>query len=140
MVGDVQVTVDGRLQFAAALVRPTAQLLFGEQSKPAFRQVQPGGAGGREVNLEAGPFGEPVADQRRLVGGIVVRNQVHVEPGGRLGLDGIEELAEFHGKMALVALANELAGSGIQRGEGGAGFSHRVQGSFQAPITWAVAS
>ena len=48
-------------------------------------QVQPGGAGGREVNLEAGPLGEPVPDQRRLVGGVVVRNQVHLQPGGHLG-------------------------------------------------------
>ena len=37
---------DGSLQFAAALVHPTAQLLFGEQPKPALHQVQPGGAGG----------------------------------------------------------------------------------------------
>ena len=61
------------------------------------------------MDMEAGPLGEPVPDQRRLVGGVVVRNQVHVQPGGHRGLDGIEELAEFHGPVAPVALANHLA-------------------------------
>ena len=28
------------------------------------------------MNMEAGPLGEPVPDQRRLVGGVVVGNQV----------------------------------------------------------------
>ena len=57
-VGDVQVTVDGSLQFTAALMHASisAQLLFGEQPKPALHQVQPGGAGGREMNMEAGPL------------------------------------------------------------------------------------
>ena len=49
--------------------------------------------------MEAGPLGEPAPDQRRLVGGVVVRNQVHVQPGGHLGLDGIEKLAELHGPV-----------------------------------------
>ena len=108
----------------------TAQLLFGEQPKPALHQVQPGGAGGREVDMEAGPFGEPVPDQRRLVGGVVVRNQVHVQPGGHLGLDGIEELAELHGPVAAVALANHLAGPGVQSGEEGRGaVAHVIMGA-----------
>ena len=59
-VGDVQVAVDGSLQFGAALMHAPAQLLFGEQTEPALHQVQPRGAGGREMNMEAGPLGEPV--------------------------------------------------------------------------------
>ena len=77
-----------------------------------------------------GPFGEPVPDQRRLVGGVVVRNQVHVQPGGHLGLDGIEELAELHGPVAAVALANHLAGPGVQSGEEGRGaVAHVIMGA-----------
>ena len=49
-VGDVQVAVDGSLQFGAALMHAAAQLLFGEQTEPALHQVQPGGAGGCEVH------------------------------------------------------------------------------------------
>ncbi len=117
LVGDLQVAVDGSLQLGAALVHPTAQLLFGEQPEPALHQVQPGGAGGREMNMEAGPFGEPVPDQRRLVGGVVVRNQVHVQLSGHRELDGIQKLAELQGPVAAVALANHLAGLGVQSGK-----------------------
>ena len=77
-VGDVQVAVDGSLQFGSALMHAAAQLLFGEQTEPALHQVQPRGAGGCEVHMEAGPLGKPVPDQRRLVGGVVVRDQVDV--------------------------------------------------------------
>ena len=52
------------------------------------------------MNMEAGPPGEPVPDQRRLVGGVVVGNQVHVQLGGHLGLDSIEKLAELQGPVA----------------------------------------
>ena len=37
-VGDVQVAVDGSLQFGAALMHAPAQLLFGEQTEPARKQ------------------------------------------------------------------------------------------------------
>ena len=112
-VGDVQVAVDGSLQFGSALMHAAAQLLFGEQTEPALHQVQPRGAGGCEVHMEAGPLGKPVPDQRRLVGGVVVRDQVDVEVGGHLGLDGIEEFAELHGPVPLVATTNHLAGPGV---------------------------
>ena len=112
-VGDVQVAVDGSLQFGSALMHAAAQLLFGEQTEPALHQVQPRGAGGCEVHMEAGPLGKPVPDQRRLVGGVVVRDQVDVEVGGHLGLDGIEEFAELHGPVPLVATTNHFAGPGV---------------------------
>ena len=35
-VGDVQVAVDGSLQFGSALMHAAAQLLFGEQTEPAL--------------------------------------------------------------------------------------------------------
>ena len=129
-VGNVQVAVDGSLQFGAALMHAPAQLLFGEQTEPALHQVQPGGAGGREMNMEAGPLGEPVPDQRRLVGGVVVGNQVHVQLGGHLGLDGIEKLAELQGPVAAVALANHLTGPGVQSSEEGRGaVAHVIMGA-----------
>ncbi len=76
-------------QFPAAPVHSPAQLFVGEQCKPALHQVEPGGAGGCEVNMEAGPLGESIPDERRLVGSVVVHNQVYVQVGGHLYLDGI---------------------------------------------------
>ena len=67
--------------------------------------------------MEAGPLGEPIPDEGRLVGSVVVHNQVYVQIGGHLCLDGIEALAELHGPVATVALANHLARPGVQRGE-----------------------
>ena len=82
------------------------------------------------MNMEAGPPGEPVPDQRRLVGGVVAGNQVHVQLGGHLGLDSIEKLAELQGPVAAVALANHLTGPGVQSGEEGRGaVAHVIMGA-----------
>ncbi len=40
-IGNVQVAVDGRFQFTAALMYSPTQLLLREQRKPPFHQVQP---------------------------------------------------------------------------------------------------
>ena len=80
--------------------------------------------------MEAGPPGEPVPDQRRLVGGVVAGNQVHVQLGGHLGLDSIEKLAELQGPVAAVVLANHLTGPGVQSGEEGRGaVAHVIMGA-----------
>ena len=51
------------------------------------------------------------------MGGVVVHNQVNVQVGGHLRLDGIEELAKLHASAPLVAATNHLAGSGVQGGK-----------------------
>ena len=88
-----------------------------------FHQVQPGGAGGREVDMEAGPFGEPVPDQRRLVGGVVVRNQVHVQPAGTSDSMASRNLRNstarwrrWHWPITLPVLASKAAKRGWCRG------------------------
>jgi len=52
--------VDGRFQFFGRAVNPASKLAFCEQGEPAFHQVQPRGRGRREVDMEAGAFGQPV--------------------------------------------------------------------------------
>ena len=47
-----EVSADGVLQFAGAAVNPAVQLPFGEQRKPALDQVEPGAAGGSEVQMK----------------------------------------------------------------------------------------
>ena len=68
----------------------TAELAFGQQSKPAFHQVQPTGRSGREMHMEAGAFYEPVLDQLRLVSSVVVQDHVDVQLLGHVFLDGVE--------------------------------------------------
>ena len=54
---------------------------------------------------------QPAVDQRRLVGAVVVENQVDVQLGGHRRVDRVEELAELDGPMAAMALADDLARS-----------------------------
>jgi len=48
-VVEFEVVADGILQFAGAAMDAAAQLFFGEACEPALHQVEPRGAGGREV-------------------------------------------------------------------------------------------
>src|ERR1035437_1413690 len=67
--------------------------------------------------MEAGPFGQPVLNQLRLVRSVVVQDEVYVQRVGHVLLDGVEEVAELGGTMSLLVLADDLAGLGIQRGK-----------------------
>ena len=94
-----------------------ADLLVGEQGKEALDLADPGGRGRGEVDVPAGALGEPVADQLGLVGAGVVDDEMDVEIGRNVGLDGVEELAELPGAMAGEALADDLADLHVERGE-----------------------
>ena len=67
--------------------------------------------------METWPLGQPVVDQRRLVRSIIVHDEVDVQVGRRLGLDGVQELAELHRSVASLAAADHLAGLGVQCGK-----------------------
>jgi hypothetical protein len=75
----VDVVSDGLFQFLGGAVNARSKLLFGEGGEPAFDQVEPGRGSRREVEMEARPLGQPVADQFGLVGAVVVQDQVDVE-------------------------------------------------------------
>ena len=77
-----------------APVRPAADAPPGPLGEQPLDQVQPRRARRREVHVEAGPLGQPVADQRRLVRPVVVHHHVHVEAGGDGGVDRVGERAE----------------------------------------------
>ncbi|SRR5216683_3028847 len=58
-----------------------AQLLFGEACEPAFHQIEPGGAGGREMEMEVRMTQQPTLAGRGFVGGVIVDDQMEREPG-----------------------------------------------------------
>jgi hypothetical protein len=66
-------------QFADTAMDGSAELLVGEVGEEAFDLVEPGRAGGREMDMPARTLGEPGVDRRRLVGGIVVHHQMDIE-------------------------------------------------------------
>jgi hypothetical protein len=51
------------------------------------------------------------------VSSVVVHDEVNVQFFGHVLLDGVEEVAELLGAMALLVLADDLAGPGVQRGK-----------------------
>ena len=61
-----EVVGDGVLQFAGAAMDAAPQLFFGEASEPAFHQVEPGRARGREVEMKA-----RMPQQQRLMAGVL---------------------------------------------------------------------
>lgn len=59
------------------------------------------------VHVPARSFQEPIADHRRLVRGVVVHHEVHVEVVGDGVLDTVEEVAELARAVAWIALADD---------------------------------
>ena len=94
-------------------MRGAPDLFLCECGKEAFHQVDPGGAGGREVEMETWPFGEPVADQSGFVRAVVIQNEMHLETGWDGGLNRIEKLAELHATMPAMEFADHVAGFNI---------------------------
>ena len=70
-----------------------------------------------EVDVEPRPAGQPAAGRGGLVGRVVVEDEVHVELGGPGLVDGVQELPELHGAVAMVELADDRAAFDIERGD-----------------------
>ncbi len=60
------------------------------------------------MQVEAWPLGQPVADDFSLMGSVVVQNQVNVEFGRNVVLDGVEEGAELDGAVAAMGVVFPL--------------------------------
>src|SRR5512145_566247 len=71
-----EVSVDGCLEFASAAVDTAPELLLREQGEPALDQIDAGRALGGEVQMIAGALREPPLDQGRLVGRVVVDDEM----------------------------------------------------------------
>ena len=66
--------------------------LSGELGKPALDLINPGRRSRREVHMIMRPAGKPRFDLRRLVGGIVIHDNMDIEPFGDLSIDLFEEV------------------------------------------------
>jgi hypothetical protein len=109
-VVNINIFADGRLQLFHASEYATTNPLVGDFGEPALHQVDPGTVGGGEMDTKARSFGEPLPDARRFVRAVVVQDDMNIEIGGHVGLDGIQKSAEFVGTMATMHLANYAAG------------------------------
>src|SRR5437660_2311232 len=69
------------------------------------------------MNMPAWPLCQPVAYQRRLVGCVIVHDQMDVQIARNSGFDLIEKLTELFGAMAPVTLADDPTGCDIEGGK-----------------------
>src|SRR3989441_2956061 len=105
VVGGFDIAADGVLQFAGGAMNTPPDLLFGQGGEPALDQVQPRGAGRREVHMEPRMTSQPAMNQGRFVSAIVVQNQVNIQNGRHRRLDAVQELAELYRAMPGVEIS-----------------------------------
>src|SRR5882672_10913701 len=71
----------------------------------------------REVDMIMRTTGEPRLDLGRLVGGIVVHDDMDLEPIGDVSIDLLKEVQELGRPVSLVAFADDEARCGAERCE-----------------------
>ena len=69
----------------------SADGLLGNESKPSFNLIEPGGVSRRVVDMEAGPCSHPKAHLGMLVGGVVIDDQMDIEFCRDGLIDALEE-------------------------------------------------
>jgi hypothetical protein len=97
----------------------TPKPILSQVAKEAFHQVEPGRAGGSEVQMKARMPREPGLHFVMFMVGIVIADQVQLPVGGDGLVDEVEKLEPLLVAMPLLAPAKDLAVGGIQSGEQG---------------------
>src|SRR5690606_9229714 len=115
-IPDSEVAGDCVLELADGIEAAAPDGLAGDEGEPALDEVQPGGAGGRKVDVEPGMGGEPVLDGGMLVRAVVVADQMDLPT--RVGApDRFEEGDELDVRVTRVATTVDSARRHLERGE-----------------------
>ena len=131
---------DGCLEGGEAAVNAASDLPRRQHGEEALDLVQPRRAGRGEVDVPARPSHQPIADQRRLVSGVVVHDEMHVEIARYVGLDRVEELAELGGAVAWIAFADHPTGGNVEGGEERGGAVAGVVVATPRRLAWRIGS
>ena len=110
----LQVGHNGRLEISHAFEDAAANGILGDEAEEALDLIEPGGGGGREVNVPTRPAGEPSSDLGMLVAGVVVDDEMDVELVRHIGLDVAQESEELLMTMARFALAMTVPSSTLR--------------------------
>src|SRR4051812_23444359 len=117
--GDPGFDVGGELFHAA--VSGALQLLGGQRGEPSFDEVHPRSVGRGEVEVEAAVPQQPALHRGGLVGRQVVQDDVHVQVGGDVAVDLVQESDEVRAGVVGADVGDDPAGGDLQRGEQVAG-------------------
>jgi len=112
-----QVVVDCAFEIVDAGVAAAADALCRDLGEEALDEVQPGRAGGCEVQLEPGMLLQPGLHLGRLVGGVVVENQMYVARCLHGPVDAAQKAEELPGAVAWHAFPDDQARFDVQCGE-----------------------
>src|SRR5690242_12552683 len=112
----LDVRVDRLDEEAEGGERAAPDRLPGDDVEPDFYLVQPGTAGRGEMKGDTGMIGEPGVHVSSLVCRQVIQHDMDLAVA--IPCDhGVHEPEELLGAPPLIALAEHLTGSGVQRGE-----------------------
>ena len=109
-----EVFQDGGLQLVRTPMNASADLFVCQIGEPALDQVEPRCARGYEMQMETWMTQKPTLDRGRLMSGVVVQDQMHVERRRHLAIDVDEELPKLSGTVSPIALAHHLACRDVQ--------------------------
>ncbi len=122
IAGDIG--VDFLHQLADAAERPASNSLLGDEAEPAFHLVEPTGVGWGVMDVVARPARQPGLNLGMLVGTVVVRDQVDVEPRRDAAVEVIKKREKFLMAMARFAQGNHFAIESIECSEQGGSARH----------------
>jgi len=105
----INVSADGGDELLNITKNAAAQAVLSQVAEKAFHHIQPGAAGGREVDLEAGMASKPALHFFVFVGGIVVDDQMDSLVLRHDVIDNAQEPQPFLMAMAVVAHRNDTA-------------------------------
>ena len=95
--------------------------LLDDDVEPDLDLVQSGGAGRRQMDIEARMRGQPAPDPGVLVSGVVVDDQMDIQVLRDVRNEMFQEIEILLVAMPLLAFCEDLAGSDFQRGKEGQG-------------------
>ena len=114
-----QPLIDGPFEFLNTTEGAAADHSTCDKPKQTFRLVEPRTAGGSEVKLEAAPLFrfQPSLDDRTLMSGIVIHDEVNVLVRGQLFFQLVEKPDELASAMPELATANHFPVQNIESGK-----------------------
>src|ERR1700676_3824605 len=100
--------LDGRVELRNTPERATTDPFVRQLGEPALDETQPRTVGGREVDMKARTFGEPVPDERCFMGTVVIHDDVHVKAARYPDVKQIQKFPELRRAMALMKLRDHV--------------------------------
>src|SRR5260370_6129444 len=105
---DIDVIANSCFQIARAAKDAAAQVLGGQESKPAFDEIEPRGDSRREVKMKTWALEQPTLNGCRLMSTVVIEDQMNVKRWRHLRIDLIEELAELQRTVPAMKLTDDF--------------------------------